>query len=72
MCDDVIVCKPDKGQGVVILNIIDYINKIKEILKYSSNFVDINNKDASLNLKDENKLNTFIRKKILMIIFMVD
>ena len=60
--DDIVVCKPDKGQGVVILNKDDYISKMKEILDDKSKFVKINTKDEKLVIKNEDKLNNFLRK----------
>jgi len=36
--DDIHICKPDKGTGVVILNKIDYINKMMDILTDETKF----------------------------------
>ena len=40
--DDLIIQKADKGNNVVILNKIDYINRMREILSNSSKFKKIN------------------------------
>ena len=60
--DDIIVCKPDKGQGVVILNKDDYENKITDILSDNSKFVEVNNSGEKLIIKNEDQLNNFLRK----------
>ena len=36
--DDIIITKPDKGSGVVLLNKSDYVNKMNEILDDQSKF----------------------------------
>ena len=60
--DDIVVCKPDKGQGVVILNKVDYVNKMIEILSDKSKFNEITVKDEKLVIKNEDQLNNFLRK----------
>ena len=36
--DDIIITKPDKGSGVVLLNKSDYVDKINEIIDDQSKF----------------------------------
>jgi len=60
---DVIITKPDKGQGVVLMNRSDYVKKkVDDILKDKTKFSQIPNKPESLIIKNEDKLNSFLRK----------
>ncbi|XP_069983762.1 uncharacterized protein [Penaeus vannamei] len=59
---DLIVTKPDKGQGVVLMNKLDYINKVNVILEDKSKFVELKLKPESLIIKNEDKLNSLLRK----------
>ena len=55
------VTRPDKGKGIVILNKVDYLNKTKEILDDDSKFEKINNDWFKTILKQEDKVNRFLR-----------
>ena len=63
-CDeDIVILKPDKGNGIVILNRVDYINKIRDILTQDGKFVKIDNEkpfDAMVRL--EGKLISLLKK----------
>ena len=48
---DIIVCRPDKGKGVVILNSCDYIQKMEIILSDSIKFVEVGVPQYNLFLK---------------------
>ena len=59
---NIVVCKPDKGRGVVILNRSSYIDKMKELISDTSKFTKINESIHSYSLKIEDKVNNFLRK----------
>ena len=55
---DIIILKPDKGNGVVILNKIDYVKGIYDIINDKNKFKELNN-DPTINR--EGKLQRFLR-----------
>lgn len=58
----VIITKPDKGNGIVLLNKSDYINKMNTILEDRSKFV-INTKDTfTAVIQAEDKVNRFVNE----------
>ncbi|XP_070000774.1 uncharacterized protein [Penaeus vannamei] len=59
--DNIIITRPDKGRGIVILNKDDYQNKLQSILDDSSKFKRISCDTASYLLKLEDKLNRLLR-----------
>ena len=60
---NLVICKPDKGTGVVLLDKVDYISKIHDILNDSSKFVKLCYTNIfALNTKLEDKVNRFIGK----------
>jgi len=58
---NIIITKPDKGRGVVILNKDDYHNKLKTIVNDTSKFKPIMSDTATHLLKLEDKLNRLLR-----------
>ena len=62
---DLVILRPDKGNGVVILNRIDYINKVESLLSDASKFKKLDIDMLDLCLKRENKLIRFLREKLL-------
>ena len=56
-----IVTKPDKGKGIVLLNKVDYINKTKEILDDNTKFKKLEGDCFRIILKLEDKLNRLLR-----------
>ena len=61
--NSLVICKPDKGRGVVILNKSDYIDKMENIISDTSKFSKITTMDPfKLSLKYELKINDFLRK----------
>ena len=59
----IIISKPDKGHGVVILNKIDYVRKMEELLNDRAKFRELVAEDPLLHtLNMENKINYRIRK----------
>ena len=60
---DIVVCKPDKGRGVVLLNKTDYITKMKDILSDFTKFTLCQFDDVfSVTQKIEDKVSRFLRK----------
>ena len=60
--DELVITRPDKGRGVVILNKDDYNAKVDNILSDSSKFKLIKTELATQILKLEDKLNRLLRK----------
>ena len=59
---DIIVTKPDKGRGVVILDKFDYISSMSKIISNSTKFIEINESWTKYSLKIEDKINRFLLK----------
>ena len=59
---DIVVCKPDKGRGVVILDKIPYIDKMLLLISDRSKFEPIYESIQKFTLKIEDKVNYFLRK----------
>ena len=62
---NIVILRPDEGNGVVILNRIDYINKVESLLSDASKFKKLDIEMLDLCLKRENKLIRFLREKLL-------
>lgn len=60
--ENLVVCKPDKGNGVVLLNRDDYETKMNNLLADRSKFVPISTDPYSNILKNEDKVNRCLRK----------
>ena len=60
--ENIVILKPDKGNGVVILNKEDYINKVNTILNDSSKFEIVNSDAIKLIHKLESKIRLFLGK----------
>ena len=58
----VVFCKPDKGQGIVILDKHDYLKKFNNILDDESKFKKIVTDPLRLTLNLEEKINRTLRK----------
>src|SRR5215469_14177192 len=58
----IIICRPDKGNGVVLLDKLDYINKMNIILENETEFNKIDSDIFKLSLKLEDSLNRILRK----------
>ena len=56
------VTKPDKGQGVVILNSNDYKNKVLDVINDTNTFSIVDIPEQQLIIKLEDKLNNQLRK----------
>ena len=61
---DLKICKPDKGNGVVIMNSNDYFQKMNTILNDNTKFRKCKEYESlyNYNLKMEDKINYFLRK----------
>ena len=60
---DIVVCSPDKGRGVVIINKQDYVQKMTTIISDCSKFCKLTHFDAFLTtLRLEDKVNRFLSK----------
>ena len=62
--DDLYISKPDKGNGVVILNRSDYVSKMSEILSDNTKFIPVNDDCYKLSQVLETRLN-----KVLLTFF---
>ena len=60
--DNILITRPDKGRGVVILNKDDYNNKMKSILGDTTKFRFLKTNISTHILKLEDKLNRLLRK----------
>ena len=69
---DIIITKPDKGRGVVIVNKNNYINSMETIISDLSKFISIDESMAEFTLKIEDKFNRFLHKMKNMYIFTAD
>ena len=58
---DIVITKPDKGNGTVILNKSDYVQKMKDILD-STQFQTLNTPLPAALRSVDNRLNTYLRK----------
>ena len=59
---DLVICRPDKGKGVVLLNRSDYINKMDNILSDNTKFINIGSPQFSTIFKTEDKINRTLRQ----------
>ena len=59
---EIIVCKPDKGNGVVIMDRDPYLRKMKEIISDRSKFREIKDNIFNYTLAIEGKINRFLLK----------
>ena len=59
--EQIVITKPDKGNGVVLLNTKDYLDKLSNIVNDRSKFKQITTNTATHLLKLEDKLNRILR-----------
>ena len=63
--EDIIVTKPDKGSGVVIMNLSDYISKVETIIHDETKFKLHKNQDLyKVSRSIETKVRNFLRDKV--------
>ena len=59
--NSLVICSPDKGKGVVILNKASYISKMQQILSDGLKFLELTHENMfTLVLKLEDKINRFL------------
>ena len=59
---NIVVCRPDKGRGVVLLDRGTYVERMKEIIGDSSKFEEVKDSIQKFSLKIEDRINNFLRK----------
>ena len=64
---DIVICKPDKGNAVVILNTHDYVQKVNDILSCDKFALDQRNKDTTAKLEKDvvKKLQSLLNKCLI-------
>ena len=62
---NIVILRPDKGNGVVILDLVDYSNKVESLLSDASKFKKLDTDILDLCLKRENELIRFLRDTLL-------
>ena len=62
MNKDLVICKPDKGRGVVLVDRNRYISSMLALISDPSKFVEITSPISKTILKIEDQINNFIRK----------
>ena len=60
----IVICKPDKGNAVVVMDRTDYVRKVMVILNDGSKFKKVEADPFKLNFKQEEKINRFLLKTI--------
>lgn len=58
----IVIMKPDKGNGIVIMNKEDYHNKMQDIISDTTKFKIINEDWFKVILRHEDKINRFLAK----------
>ena len=62
---DIVVMKPDKGTGIVIMNLADYISKMEQIILDETKFQEHANQDLyKVSRSIERKVRDFLREKV--------
>ena len=59
---NIMVCKPDKGRGVVAVDKVNYLESINSIISDNLRFSEIIEPIEKFSLKIEDKINNFLRK----------
>ena len=59
---DLVICRPDKGKGVVLLNRTDYVSKMNEILSDETKFAYVGDPQFSIIFKIEDKVNRALKQ----------
>ena len=62
---NIVIMKPDKGNGLVIFNKFDYTKKMEEIISDSTKFKIINEDWFRVILRQEDKVNIFLAKLLI-------
>ena len=59
---NIMVCKPDKGRGVVVVDKVNYLESMNSIISDNLRFSEIIEPIEKFSLKIEDKINNFLRK----------
>ena len=59
--ENIIITRPNKGRGVVLLNKNEYIHKVENILNDNTKFKNLGEPDFSTIFKKEDKINRFLK-----------
>ena len=59
---EIVVCKPDKGKGVVLINQETCLSKILELISDRAKYKEIGESIFKYTLRIEDKINNFLRK----------
>ena len=59
---DIIVCRPDKGKGTVLLNHEDYVTKMNVVLSDQTKFTEIGQPEFSIIFRLEDKINRTVKQ----------
>ena len=59
---DLVICRPDKGKGVVLLNRSDYVNKMENILSDNTKFIKLESPQFSTIFRTEDKINRTLKQ----------
>ena len=59
--ESIIVCKPDKGRGIVILDRTEYEQKMHDLLQDSTKFKSITDDVSKIIFRQEDSINNFLR-----------
>ena len=63
--ENIIITIPDKGSGVIILNRVDYVNKMQDILSDTTKFKKASNQDIyDISRKMENRVRNYLRTQL--------
>jgi hypothetical protein len=60
--DTIVIIKPDKGNGIVVLDRTDYISKMHDILSDENKFVPMIDDPVKTTIKREDKVQTFLKR----------
>ena len=60
--NNIIVCKPDKGRGVVLIDRVTYTNKMINIVNDTSKFIKLTESIRTISTRIEDKINNYLRK----------
>ena len=59
---DLIICRPDKGKGIVLLNRADYVEKMNVVLSDQTKFVEVGSPEFSVIFRSEDKINRTLKQ----------
>ena len=60
--NNIIVCKPDNGRGVVLIDRVIYATKIINIVNYTSKFTELTESIQTMSTRIRDKVTNYLRK----------